>query len=122
MNIDMNKLYNALTPEQKRAADAFLGTIQENFDKFNWASFAAENRPSRNWIVSTRVENDGRSVEVAAVIENSHGHKSWGWHDGGQSKHVVLSTSHDHGQKTPVLRSIIALAEEEARRICRINN
>lgn len=121
MNIDMNKLYNALTPEQKRAADAFLGTIQENFDKFDWASFVA-GPPRRNWIVSTRLADDGCSVEVAAVIENSHGHKSWGWHDDGQSKYVVLSTSYAEGQKTPVLRSIIVQAEEEARRICRINN
>lgn len=73
-----------------------------------------------NWIVETKIAAEGRSVEVSAVIEGCHGHKSWGWHDG-ITKHVVLRVA-DTYQKTPVLRSIINLAEDEARRICRVNN
>lgn len=72
------------------------------------------------WTVETKIADNGRSVEVSAVIKGSHGHKSWGWHRPEQ-KYVVLSVSNLY-QQVPVLQSIIALAEDEARKICRQNN
>lgn len=128
MNIEMQKLYDMLTPEQKEAADQFKDMLQANFQKTDWAAdMAADNRRKAEaiargiWTVETKIADEGRSVEVSAVIKGSHGEQSWGWHDDGKTKHVVLRVA-DTYQKTPVLRSIIELAEDEARRICRIKN
>lgn len=128
MNLDMQKIYEKLTPEQKAAADHFTQNMHLGFQKTNWAEeMAIENRRKAEaiargiWTVETKIADNGCSVEVSAVIKGSHGEKSWGWHDDGKTKHVVLRVA-DLYQKTPVLRSIIDLAEDEARRICRIKN
>lgn len=113
---------------QKHVAKEFEDTALNAFDKFDWAAVMAEDNRKKaeaiarnEWIVETKIADEGRSVEVSAVIKGSHGEKSWGWHDDGKTKHVVLRVA-DNYQKTPVLRSIIELAEDEARRICRIKN
>lgn len=129
MNLDMQKIFESLTPEQKLAAAAFRNALQAEYDKTDWGAIAAEDARQKSaaiargiWSVDTKIADNGCSVEVSAVIKGSHGEKSWGWHDGGKTKHTVLYTSHTYGQKIPVLRSIIDLAEDEARRICRIKN
>lgn len=113
---------------QKYVANEFQGAFSHAFDKFDWAACAAEEQRQKSeaiarneWTVETKIADGGRSVEVSAVIKGSHGEKSWGWHDDGDTKYVVLRVDSLY-QKTPVLRSIIDLAEEEARRICRQKN
>ena len=117
-----------LTPEQQKAAMEFQDTFMSKFRKTDWASIAAEEARQKSaaiargiWTVETKIGDNGCSVEVSAVIKGSHGEKSWGWHDNGDTKYVVLRVDALY-QKTPVLRSIIDLAEEEARRICRQKN
>lgn len=128
MNLDMQKIYETLTPEQQLATAAFRNALQAEYDKTDWAAIAAEEQRQKSeaiarneWTVETKIGNNGCSVEVSAVIKGSHGEKSWGWHDNGDTKYVVLRVDALY-QKTPVLRSIIELAEEEARRICRQKN
>lgn len=128
MNLDMQKIYEQLTPEQKAAADMFSTGLQKQISQFDWAEVAAEEQRQKSeaiargvWTVDTKIADDGRSVEISAVIQGSHGEKSWGWHDNGKTKHVVLRVASLY-QQTPVLQSIIALAEDEARRICRLKN
>lgn len=119
---------DAMTLVQKYIAKEFEDTMLHAFDKFDWAEAAAEDNRRKaeaiaqnEWTVETKIADEGRSVEVSAVIKGSHGEKSWGWHDGGKTKHVVLCVANTY-QKTPVLRGIIELAEDEARRICRLKN
>lgn len=116
------------TVMQKYVANEFQDAFSHAFDKFDWASIAAEEARQKSaaiacgiWTVETKIGDNGCSVEVSAVIKGSHGEKSWGWHDNGDTKYVVLRVDALY-QKTPVLRSIIDLAEEEARRICRQKN
>lgn len=96
--------------------------MQENATNFLESSDRKEAKALEEavWVVETKVSEDRRDVEVSAVIKGSHGHKSWGWHRPEQ-KYVVLRVS-DVYQKVPVLQSIIELAENEARKICRENN
>lgn len=120
---------DALTIMQKYVANEFqTDGLMPAFDKFDWSAVAAEEARQKSaaisrgiWTVETKIGNNGCSVEVSAVIKGSHGEKSWGWHDNGDTKYVVLRVDSLY-QKTPVLRSIIDLAEEEARRICRQKN
>lgn len=119
---------DALTIMQKYVANEFQDAFSRGFDKFDWAAAAAEEARQKSaaiacgiWTVETKIGDNGCSVEVSAVIKGSHGEKSWGWHDNGDTKYVVLRVDALY-QKTPVLRSIIDLAEEEARRICRQKN
>ncbi|UIW11177.1 MAG: hypothetical protein [Enterobacter phage ENC9] len=125
---EMQKIFESLTPEQQKAALEFQDTFMAKFQKTDWAAIAAEEARQKSaaiargiWTVETKIGNNGCSVEVSAVIKGSHGEKSWGWHDDGDTKYVVLRVDSLY-QKTPVLRSIIDLAEEEARRICRQKN
>lgn len=130
MNIEdkeMQELYNSLTPEQQKASKELEKALTFSLAKTDWAVMYEEKTRSeieaaeRNeWIVDTKIGSNGCSVEVSAVVKGTHGEKSWGWP--GENKYVVLSTSKTFGQATPVLPSIIALAEEEARRICHIKN
>lgn len=113
---------------QKHVAKEFEDMAMHAFEKFDFASVIAEDNRKKEeaiarneWVVETKIADKGRSVEVSAVIKGSHGEKSWGWHDDGKTKHVVLRVA-DTYQNTPVLRSIIELAEDEARRICRTKN
>ena len=127
MNIEdkeMKKLYDSLTPEQQKFAKDLgvaLAREIENIDpETHWATeaMALEEAIKRNeWIVDTKISSDGCSVEVSAVVKGTHGEKSRGWHNEA-NKYIVLSTSKTYGQAVPVLPGIIALAEEEARRIC----
>lgn len=127
MNIEdkeMKKLYDSLTPEQQKfAKDLGVALTREieNIDpETHWATeaMALEEAIKRNeWIVDTKISSDGCSVEVSAVVKGTHGEKSRGWHNEA-NKYIVLSTSKTYGQAVPVLPGIIALAEEEARRIC----
>lgn len=117
-----------LTEEQKRAADEVIKAFHGTFDETDWAALSAEVARRRqeaidqaDWVVETKLSENNRSVEVSAVIKGSHGHTSWGWHDDGKTKFVVLRVESLY-QKVPVMRSIINLAEEQARRICRIKN
>ena len=119
---------DVMTIMQKYVANEFQDAFSRGFDKFDWAAAAAEEARQKSaaiargiWTVETKIGNNGCSVEVSAVIKGSHGEKSWGWHDNGDTKYVVLRVDALY-QKTPVLRSIIELAEEEARRICRQKN
>lgn len=119
---------DVMTIMQKYVANEFQDAFSRDFDKFDWATAAAEEARQKSaaiargiWTVETKIGNNGCSVEVSAVIKGSHGEKSWGWHDNGDTKYVVLRVDSLY-QKTPVLRSIIELAEEEARRICRQKN
>lgn len=119
---------DVVTIMQKYVANEFQDAFSRGFDKFDWAAAAAEEARQKSaaiargiWTVETKIGNNGCSVEVSAVIKGSHGEKSWGWHDNGDTKYVVLRVDALY-QKTPVLRSIIELAEEEARRICRQKN
>lgn len=119
---------DVMTIMQKYVANEFQDAFSRGFDKFDWAAAAAEEARQKSaaiargiWTVETKIGNNGCSVEVSAVIKGSHGEKSWGWHDNGDTKYVVLRVDALY-QKTPVLRSIIDLAEEEARRICRQKN
>lgn len=119
---------DVMTIMQKYVANEFQDAFSRDFDKFDWAAAAAEEARQKSaaiargiWTVETKIGNNGCSVEVSAVIKGSHGEKSWGWHDNGDTKYVVLRVDSLY-QKTPVLRSIIELAEEEARRICRQKN
>lgn len=127
MNTEMQKLREDMTPEQREAFDALSKMISGQFEKFDWAACAeADMRQkqeaiARNeWVVETKIGADGVSVEISAVIKGSHGHKSWGWH--GEHKQIVLTTSKTYGNQLPVSQAMIALAEDEARRICRIKN
>lgn len=119
---------DVMTIMQKYVTNEFQDAFSRGFDKFDWAAAAAEEAHQKSaaiargiWTVETKIGNNGCSVEVSAVIKGSHGEKSWGWHDNGDTKYVVLRVDALY-QKTPVLRSIIDLAEEEARRICRQKN
>lgn len=119
---------DVMTIMQKYVANEFQDAFSRDFDKFDWAAASAEEARQKSaaiargiWTVETKIGNNGCSVEVSAVIKGSHGEKSWGWHDNGDTKYVVLRVDALY-QKTPVLRSIIELAEEEARRICRQKN
>ncbi|UIS65667.1 unknown function [Enterobacter phage vB_EclM_Q7622] len=119
---------DVMTIMQKYVANEFQDAFSRGFDKFDWAAAAAEEARQKSaaiargiWTVETKIGNNGCSVEVSAVIKGSHGEKSWGWHDNGDTKYVVLRVDALY-QKTPVLRSIIELAEEEACRICRQKN
>lgn len=120
---------DALTIMQKYVANEFqTDGLMPAFDKFDWSAAAAEEARQKSaaiargiWTVETKIGDNGCSVEVSAVIKGSHGEKSWGWHDNGDTKYVVLRIDALY-QKTPVLRSIIELAEDEARRICRQKN
>lgn len=117
-----------MTIMQKHVAKEFEDMAMHAFDKFDWAAASAEDARQKSaaiargiWTVETKIGDNGCSVEVSAVIKGSHGEKSWGWHDNGDTKYVVLRIDALY-QKTPVLRSIIELAEDEARRICRQKN
>ncbi|UYM28788.1 hypothetical protein [Serratia phage vB_SspM_LC53] len=117
-----------LTEEQKRSADEVIKAFHGAFDETDWAALSAADARRRqeaidqaDWVVETKLSENNRSVEVSAVIKGSHGHTSWGWHDDGETKFVVLRVESLY-QKVPVMRSIINLAEEQARRICRIKN
>lgn len=117
-----------LTEAQHAASKVIVNGFKGAFDKFDWAAVAAEDTRQKmaevergEWIVDTKISKDRRSVEVSAVIKGSHGHSSWGWHDDGETKYSVLSTNALY-QQTPVMGSIIQLAEDEARRICRTKN
>lgn len=119
---------DVMTIMQKYVTNEFQDAFSRGFDKFDWAAAAAEEARQKSaaiargiWTVETKIGDNGCSVEVSAVIKGSHGEKSWGWHDNGDTKYVVLRVDALY-QKTPVLRSIIELAEEEARRICRQKN
>lgn len=119
---------DVMTIMQKYVTNEFQDAFSRGFDKFDWAAAAAEEARQKSaaiargiWTVETKIGDNGCSVEVSAVIKGSHGEKSWGWHDNGDTKYVVLRVDALY-QKTPVLRSIIDLAEEEARRICRQKN
>jgi hypothetical protein len=68
------------------------------------------------WVVQTKVSNDRCSVEVSAVLEKTHGVKSWGWHDG-NLKVIVLDVQRLY-QQIPVDQSIIDAAEAVAYNIC----
>lgn len=112
---------------QKHTSNEFQTTMLTAFDKFDWAAFAAEDARQKqeaidrnDWVVETKITDGGVTVEVSAVIEGSHGHKSWGWH--GEHKQIVLKTSKTYGEQLPVSRAMLDLAEDEARRICRQKN
>ena len=127
MNIEdkeMQELYNSLTPEQQKYAKELEKALTFNLAKTDWAAMYEEKTrleieaAERNeWVVETKISDGGCSVEVSAVVKGTHGEKSWGWHNEA-NKCIVLSTSKTYGQAVPVLPGIIALAEEEARRIC----
>lgn len=124
---EMQELYNSLTPEQQKAAKELEKAFILSIAKIDWATVSEEKTRleieagERNeWVVNTKIGADGCSAEVSAVVKGTHGEKSWGWP--GKNKYIVLSTSKSHGQTNPVLKTIIALAEEEALRICRMNN
>ncbi|EPB8916253.1 hypothetical protein ACRTR5_005878, partial [Escherichia coli] len=59
------------------------------------------------------------SLEVSAVIKGTHGEKSWGWP--GKNKEIVLSVKAT-SISTPIAKSIINAAIDEAERICKIKN
>lgn len=127
MNTELSKMYEEMEPEQREAFNALQSMLTRQFEKFDWAACAeADMRKkqeaiARNeWVVETKIGADGVSVEISAVIKGSHGHKSWGWH--GEHKQIVLTTSKTYGDQLPVSKAMIALAEDEARRICRIKN
>lgn len=124
----ITELHPTMTEAQRVAAEVIAAGFKNLFDKTDWAAVAMEEQRRKQeaidraeWVVETKISNDRRSVEVSAVIKGCHGHSSWGWHDDGKTKHTVLSV-HSLYQQTPVLDSIIALAEDEARRICRVKN
>lgn len=128
MDNEMQKIYDYLTPEQKVAANLIQTNMISAFDNFDWTAHMAEEVKRQaeaiqraNWVVETKIADDNRSVEISAVIKDSHGHRSWGWHDEGETKYVVLRTEATY-QKVPVMGSVIRLAEDEARKICRIKN
>lgn len=68
------------------------------------------------WKVQTKTSDNNQSVEVSAVLEGTHGVKSWGWHDG-ESKVVILQVASLY-QEIPVDQSIIDAAEAVAYNIC----
>ncbi len=119
---------DVLSVIQKHMANEFQSAAMSAFGKFDFDAAMAEDQRQKSeaiarneWKVETKIADGGRSVEVSAVIKGSHGEKSWGWHDDGKTKYIVLDI-HSTYQRVPVLRSIIDLAEDEARRICRQKN
>lgn len=74
---------------------------------------------SDTWVVNVKTCDNGCSLEVSAVIKGTHGEKSWGWP--GKDKEIVLSVKATN-ISTPIAKSIITAAVEEAERICKIKN
>ncbi|ELY1362411.1 hypothetical protein SLY12_001423 [Escherichia coli] len=74
---------------------------------------------SDTWVVNVKTCDNGCSLEVSAVIKGTHGEKSWGWP--GKDKEIVLSVKAT-SISTPIAKSIITAAVEEAGRICKIKN
>ncbi|EBK7480200.1 hypothetical protein DTR08_05200 [Salmonella enterica] len=74
---------------------------------------------SDTWVVNVKTCDNGCSLEVSAVIKGTHGEKSWGWP--GKDKEIVLSVKAT-SISTPIAKSIITAAVEEAERICKIKN
>ncbi|QLF81122.1 hypothetical protein JEP6_245 [Escherichia phage JEP6] len=74
---------------------------------------------SDTWVVNVKTCDNGCSLEVSAVIKGTHGEKSWGWP--GEDKEIVLSVKAT-SISTPIAKSIITAAVEEAERICKIKN
>ncbi|WP_171921351.1 hypothetical protein [Escherichia coli] len=74
---------------------------------------------SDTWVVNVKTCDNGCSLEVSAVIKGTHGEKSWGWP--GKDKEIVLSVKAIN-ISTPIAKSIITAAVEEAERICKIKN
>lgn len=71
------------------------------------------------WVVNVKTYDNGCSLEVSAVIKGTHGEKSWGWP--GKDKEIVLSVKAT-SISTPIAKSIINAAIDEAERICKIKN
>lgn len=71
------------------------------------------------WVVNVKTCDNGCSLEVSAVIKGTHGEKSWGWP--GKDKEIVLSVKAT-SISTPIAKSIINAAIDEAERICKIKN
>lgn len=124
LNPEMQKIFDSLTPEQQKAALEFQDTFMSKFRKTDWAAIATEEASQKSaaiargiWTVETKIADGGRSVEVSAVIKGSHGEKSWGWHDDGKTKHVVLRVASTY-QEVPVSEAIIKQAEWEANEFC----
>lgn len=127
MNIEdkeMQELYNSLTPEQQKAAKELKKALSLKLTQTDWAAVYEEKMrleieaAERNeWIVDTKIGDDGCSVEVSAVVKGTHGEKSWGWHNEA-NKCIVLSTSKTYGQRAPVSKAIIKQAQWEANEIC----
>lgn len=124
----ITEIHPTATEAQRQAAEAIASGFKNLFDKTDWASIAAEDARRKQeaidraeWVVETKISSGGRSVEVSAVIKGSHGHTSWGWHDG-ETKHIVLATTSTYAPAAPIARSIVDAAEDEARRICRAKN
>lgn len=74
---------------------------------------------SDTWVVNVKTCDNGCSLEVSAVIKGTHGEKLWGWP--GEDKEIVLSVKAT-SISTPIAKSIITAAVEEAERICKIKN
>ncbi|ASZ76048.1 hypothetical protein KMC28_gp031 [Salmonella phage SG1] len=74
---------------------------------------------SDTWVVNVKTCDNGCSLEVSAVIKGTHGEKSWGWP--GKDKEIVLSVKAT-SISTPIAKSIINAAIDEAERICKIKN
>ncbi|UIO58030.1 hypothetical protein S1P5_00114 [Escherichia phage vB_EcoM-S1P5QW] len=127
MNIkdkEMRELYNSLTPEQQKSVKELEKALSLSLTKTDWVAVYEEKMRSENeaverneWIVDTKIGDDGCSVEVSAVVKGTHGEESWGWHNEA-NKYIVLSTSKTYGQKVPVSKAIIKQAQWEANEIC----
>ena len=74
---------------------------------------------SDTWVVNVKTCDNRCSLEVSALIKGTHGEKSWGWP--GKDKEIVLSVKATN-ISTPIAKSIITAAVEEAERICKIKN
>lgn len=112
-----------LTPEQTEVYNNFLEVLKD--------SWVAHSDPEQYWQEQTEkvlaaiershwvveIKEAGTTLEISAVIEGSHGHKSWGWHDG-VTKHVVLSISNTLKKQAPLPKHIIDLVILEAQKIC----
>lgn len=70
--------------------------------------------PKPKWKLSYKHSDEGRSVEISALIEGIHGDESWGWF--GDDKIQVLSTMSTY-QRVPVDKRIIVQALAVAQEI-----
>lgn len=67
------------------------------------------------WIVQ-RHPIGGSNLEIAAVVEGSHGTRSYGWHDG-VKKIIILADRHVPNQR-PYSKAMFELALKEAQDVC----